>query len=115
MLRSRLVPSSWTERAKRARLMRERLFRKSRPFARLLALEKDAWVLWGAYDLKSFPAMKEGLKPEEFFAALKLFIAGKSSVLVIEDDHKFFREKRGPTAMISIDNYGWRIEPQFDF
>src|SRR3977135_657450 len=78
-------------------------------------MAKDAWVLWAAYDLKSFPALKEGMKPDEFFAVLRAFVAGKSSTLLIEDDHKYFREKRGPVAMVSIDNYGWRVEPQFDF
>jgi hypothetical protein len=26
-----------------------------------------------------------------------------------------FKDKVGPVALVSIDNYGWRIEPQFDF
>lgn len=80
-------------------------------------MQRDAWVLWGAYDLGSFPAMPKGLRPEQFMAFVRDFVASKASCLVVEEDHRYFRDKRGPVALISIDNYlgGWRIEPQFDF
>lgn len=71
--------------------------------------------MWAAYDLNSFPNLEKGLTQEQFMAFVRAFIASKSSVLVIEDDHKFFREKRGPVALVAVDNYHWRIEPQFDF
>jgi hypothetical protein len=55
--------------------------------------------------------------PAEFMDYFISFAGNKASVLMVEEDHKFFREKRGPVAMVSIDNYGegWRVEPQFDF
>lgn len=121
MIRTALIPSSPVERQKRSRLMRERLFKRSRPFVRPIDLQKDAWVLWAAYDLGSFPKLAKGLTPEQFMAFLRAFVAGKSSVLLIDDDTSInptkaaFKEKVGPVAMVSLDNYGWRVEPQFDF
>jgi hypothetical protein len=112
---------SWSERNKAARMLRERLFRKSRPFVRPFDMEKDAWVLWAAYDLGSFPNMEKGMKPTQFMRVLASFVASKSSVLLIDDDTSInptkaaFKGKVGPVAMVSVDNYGWRIEPQFDF
>lgn len=101
---------------------RERLFARTNPRVRPLDFAKDAWVLWAAYDTCSFPMLKAkqhepGVfqKPDDFFAYFRTFAATKSSVLVIEEDHKYFRDKRGPVAMVSIENNGWRIEPHFDF
>lgn len=102
---------------KHTRLRRERLMRYTSPRCRPFEMQRDAWVLWGAYDLGSFPAMPNGLQPEQFMAFVRDFVASKASCLVVEEDHRYFRDKRGPVALISIDNYlgGWRIEPQFDF
>lgn len=72
-------------------------------------------MLWAAYDLGSFPGLPKEMKKDEFFKCLAAFVSRRDSVLMVEDDHQRFREKRGPVAMISIDNYGWRIEPQIDF
>lgn len=96
---------------------RERLFKRAEPRVRPFDIEKDAWIMWAAYDLNSFPALPKGLKQNEFFAILRTHVSAKSSVLMVEENHKYFREKRGPVAMVSIDNYlgGWRVEPQFDF
>jgi hypothetical protein len=94
---------------------RSRIFRKSRPFIRPLDIEKDAWVLWAAYDLGSFPSLPKEMKKDEFFSCLASFAGKRDSILMVEDDHRRFRDKRGPVAMISVDNYGWRIEPQIDF
>jgi hypothetical protein len=108
---------------KAARERRERLFRRTNPHIRPVDLARDAWVLWAAYDLGSFPALKpDPQKPgafadqKAFYEYFAAFAAGKASVLVVEEDHKYFRERRGPVALISLDNYGgWRVEPQFDF
>ena len=109
-----------------AKSHRERLFRKSRSFLRPLDIAQDFWVLWAAYDLDqtlisqghapvSFPNMKQGMKKDEFLTVLKIFAAAKSQILLIEDDTKSFKAKRGPIGMVSLDNYGWRLEPWFDF
>lgn len=107
---------------KSIRERRERLFKRSNPRVRPVDLTQDAWVLWAAYDLGSFPALKasadkDGVfkKPEEFFAYFRQFAAAKSSVLIVEEDHRYFKQKRGPVAMVCVENNGWRIEPQFDF
>jgi hypothetical protein len=109
---------------KSARERRERLFKRTNPRVRPLDLEKDAWVLWAAYDLGSFSVLKPDphkpgvfKEPAEFMDYFVRFASDKASVLMVEEDHKFFREKRGPVALVSIDNYGegWRVEPQFDF
>lgn len=103
------------DRLKQFRQSRERLYRYTHPYIRPLDLAKDAWILWAAYDLGSFPVLKKGMKPEEFFTLLRTFLSAKSSALIVDEDHKYFRDKRGPVAIVWIDNYGWRIEPQVDF
>lgn len=104
-----------TDGLKEARLRRERLLRYTNPFVRPFEWERDSWTLWGAYDMGSFPSMPKDLPKEVFAQLLRRHIAGKSQCLLVEEDHKYFRDKRGPVALISIDNYGWKVEPQFDF
>jgi len=55
------------------------------------------------------------MKREEFFKCVRAFVNTKSAVNMIEDEHKYFRDKKGPVAMVSVDNYGWKIEPSIDF
>lgn len=108
---------SSTDTLKAVRLRRERLMRYTNPHVRPFNLQRDAWVLWAAYDLGSFPDMPKGLQQEEFFGYVQRFTAVKAACLIVEEDHKYFREKRGPVAIICVDRYagGWRIEPQIDF
>ncbi len=89
--------------------------RYTNPRVRPFEWGRDANWLWGAYDLESFEKMPKGLKPEQFALLLRRHIAAKSSCLMVDEDHKYFRDKRGPVAMISVENYGWKIEPQIDF
>lgn len=99
---------------KELRVRRERLLKRDDPRVRPLEA-KDAWVLFAAYDLGSFPSMPTGLKPAEVWAHISAWAQRHSSVLVIEENHKYFKAKRGPVAMVTIDNFGWQIEPQVDF
>jgi hypothetical protein len=101
---------------------RERLFARTNPRVRLFDFKRDAWVLWAAYDLASFPKLKadpqkEGIfkTPEDFFSHFSAHARQKSSVLLVEEDHKFFRERRGPVAMVSVEHNGWKVSLQFDF
>jgi len=71
--------------------------------------------MWAAYDTESFKKLKKGMSKEEFLRMLISFCQAKSSCLVVEDDCKWFKSGRGPVAFVSIDNYGWRIEPHVDF
>ena len=96
------------------RLRRERLLKRDEPRVRPLE-QVDAWVLYGAYDLGSFPALPKGLKPAELVAHIGAWATRHSSVLMIEENHRYFKAKRGPVAMVTIDNFGWQVEPQFDF
>ena len=102
------------EELKELRLRRERLLKRDEPRVRPLQAS-DAWVLYGAYDLGSFPSMPKGLKPAELWAHISAWAQRHSSVLVIEANHKYFKAKRGPVAMVTLDNFGWQIEPQIDF
>ncbi len=99
---------------KSLRIARERVLKRDEPRVRPLE-QGDAWVLWAAYDLGSFPALPKGLKPGELFERLQAWVQRHSSVVVIEANHKYFKAKRGPVAMVTIDNFGWQIEPQIDF
>lgn len=104
------------DKLKGIRERRERLYRGTNPRVRAFDFARDAWVLWAAYDLGSFPALKGAFKtPQELFEYFAYVARGKSQMLVVDEDHKYFREKRGPVCLISIENYGWRIEPHFDF
>ena len=92
---------------------RERLLGDSRPYIRPFTKD-DLWVMWAAYDTGSFPNLGK-MDKEQFVKVLVQFCQSKSSCLVVEDDCKWFKSGRGPVAFISIENYGWRIEPHVDF
>lgn len=99
---------------------RERLFKNSRPFIRLFDFAKDMRWIWAAYDLKSFPYLKldgetEDERKVQLVEHMKGLLAVKSSCLIVEDDCRWFKAKRGPVAFVIIENYGWRIEPHVDF
>lgn len=102
------------ENLKTLREKRERLLKREAPRVRPIE-KKDAWVLYAAYDLGSFPALPKGLKPRDLFACVAEWAKRHSSLLIIEANHKYFREKRGPVALVTIDNFGWQIEPQIDY
>lgn len=99
---------------------RERLFRNSRPFIRQFDFQKDMWLIWAAYDLGSFPylTLKGTTKEEkqsELIERMKAIVSVKSSCLIVEDDCRWFKDRRGPVAFVGIENYGWRVEPHVDF
>lgn len=94
---------------------RDRLFRHGKPLVRPFEPIKDMWVLWAAYDLGSFKTMPQGLTKAQFRDLVMTVAKAKSSCLVIEDTTKHFKEGKGPVGFITIDNYGWRVEPQADF
>jgi hypothetical protein len=98
----------------RAREMRDRLFKVSRPTIRPFVAD-DMWVLWAAYDMESFDALPKGWKREEFERHALGAMARHSAVLVVEDECRYFRAKRGPVAFLGINNFGWRIEPHVDW
>ena len=94
---------------------RDRLFKHGKPLVRPFEPENDMWVLWAAYDLESFKNMRKGMSKTEFRDMVMAVRDRKSSCLVIEDDCKYFKGGIGPVAFVTLDNYGWRIEPQADF
>lgn len=98
-----------------AKRRRDQLFARSRPFVRRLDWANDFWVLWAAYDLDSFPKMPKGLTREQFAQMLQKILSTHSSILLVEDDNKHFRNGRGPCALVAVDNFGWRIEPHVEF
>jgi len=104
-----------TEDLKVMRERRERLLKRDEPFVRPMDLARDAWVLFAAYDLGSFPALPKGMKAPELVALVKAWASRHSQVLMIEANHKFFRERRGPVAMVTIDNFDWQIELRVDW
>ncbi|HZR02806.1 MAG TPA: hypothetical protein VFA81_06525 [Burkholderiales bacterium] len=99
---------------KSLRERRERLLKRDEPRLRMIE-PRDAWVLYAAYDLGSFASMPKGLKPQELWTHVAAWSQRHSSVLMVDANHKYFREKRGPVAMVTIDNLGWTIEPHIDF
>lgn len=109
------ISSEYGESRKKERLNRERLFKKSRPFIRPFDIEKDAWIVWAAYDLKSFPQIPDNLNPNQFLDIVRGTVKSRSAALVIEDDCKYFKSGRGPVCLVLVDNYGWQIQPFVDF
>lgn len=96
-------------------IKRKSLFRGGRPQVRPFKPEQDMWVLWAAYDTGSFPNMKQGMTRQEFETHVNLLRASHTAMDVIEDNCRWFKEKRGPIALVTIDNLGWRMEPYCDF
>lgn len=94
--------------------LRDRLFRKSAPLIRPYA-DSDFWVIWAAYDLGSFAQMNKGAKKEELRQFMEAVKQANDSVLVIEDDCKWFKEKRGPVALVTAKTDGWKFQPRIDF
>ncbi len=94
---------------------RDRLFKSGKPLVRVFSPADDMWILWAAYDLGSFDKMPKGLTKKELTNLVMQFSKSKSSCLVIEDKGRYFKAKRGPVAFVTIDNFGWRVEPQVDF
>lgn len=97
------------------KVKRDRLFKGGRPLVRQFDPAKDFWVLWAAYDLGSFPGITKGLSMDQFKAVLTNSLSRHSAALVVEDQCKWFRDKRGPIALVTVDNFGWRVEPFADF
>ena len=94
---------------------RARLFKRGKPLVREFVIKDDMWVLWAAYDMGSFKKMKAGMTKAEFRDLVLSVCRCKSSCLMIEDDCRYFKSGRGPVGFVTLDNYGWRIEPQVDF
>lgn len=90
---------------------RNRLFKASRPHVRPLDIERDMWVLWAAYDLGAFPRFPRRLERAVFTQVMLQALSRPAAALIVEDKCKWFAEGVGPSALILIDNFGWRIEP----
>lgn len=95
------------------KVRRDRLFKHSKPTLRPYA-DSDFWVLWAAYDLGSFPGLAAGATKDQFRNYLDL-IRGSAGCLVAEDDCKWFKDKRGPVAFITLKSDGWQTHPAVDF
>jgi len=75
----------------------------------------DLWVFWAAYCENSFPNLAAGLDKDTFYKWLLETLSKYEQVLVVEDDNRRFRTRRGVVCVIAIDVKGCRIEPHVDF
>lgn len=94
---------------------RDLLFKRSRPLVRRFDPVGDMWVLWGAYDLESFPNLPNGLVRGDFEQMVIRVLMTRSACLVVEDNCHYFKSGWGPVCFVVVDNYGWRVEPHVDF
>lgn len=98
------------------KLMRDRLL-KSRPFIRTLevfdgeAPHKDIGLLWVAYKKGGLP-LPPDIPQENFILALQKFFGGYSSLLVIEDKNKEFKDGKGLVGLILLMSDGWKVQPK---
>lgn len=90
-------------------LKRRRLFRKSKPFIR--PFEKaDMWVLWAAYKEGSFD-LPPNMTKEVLYAHMMKALGGYSSLMLVEDYNKRFKDQRGAVCLITVMSDGWKMEP----
>lgn len=101
------------------KLMRDRLL-KSRPFIRTLKVfeddlpSKDIGLLWVSYQRGDLP-LPPDIPREKFILALQKFFGRYSSLLVIEDKNKQFKEGKGIVGLILLMSDGWKAEPKTIF
>ena len=99
------------------KLLRDRLFKKSRPLVRRLeifdgdAYSGDMKILWAAYKAGSFK-IKEDLTQEEFVEQIEQILKAYQHSWVIDDENKAFSSGKGPIAMIGANTVGLIVEPR---
>lgn len=74
----------------------------------------DLWVFWAAYREGSFKQLPAGIEKDAFYKWMLEVLSKYSYVLVIEDDNKAFKGKRGIIAFVAVTSNGWRIEPHVE-
>lgn len=97
--------------------LRERIFKKSKPQARVLEIfngdsySKDLGILWAAYKAGSF-MMEEGLTQEAFVDQIEQILSAYQHVWLIDDDNTSFSSGRGPVALIGANTIDLIVEPR---
>lgn len=99
---------------------RDRLFKNGRPHIRPLQVydgekyHKDLGILWVGYKKTPFEWLKENLEQSEFARAIE-HIYKDDDLLIAEDNNRHFKDKKGPVALFSLSNNGWKYEPHVQF
>lgn len=96
-------------------LLRQKLFKKGKPFIRRFEHEKDLWLLWASYDLGGFDWIERGLDKDKFVFQVMAYMSVFHNLWLIEDDNPYFKGRRGPVCIVGIQTNGWSIEPHFEF
>lgn len=102
------------------KVLRERLFKRSRPQARRLEIldgesySKDLGVLWAAYKAGSFK-FPEDLTQEDFVVQIEEVMKSYQHSWVIDDENKAFSSGRGPVALVGANTIGLIVEPRIMF
>lgn len=90
-------------------IKRRRLFKKSKPFIR--PFEKaDMWVLWAAYKEGSFD-LPPNMTKEVLYGHMMKALGGYTSLMLVEDFNKRFKDQRGAVCLITVMSDGWKMEP----
>lgn len=96
-------------------IARRDLFGDSKkPHIRPFSME-DLWIFWAAYCEGSFPQLPSELSKEVFYRWMLDVLAKYSSVWLVEDDNKRFRDGRGVVCFIAMTSDGWKHEPHIEF
>lgn len=93
--------------------LRDRLFRKDRPFIRPFQRE-DFGILWVAYKRGTF-ALEQGLEQEAFIEAIAPYLQQWDSLWLIEDESRAFSAGRGAVGLVGVVTDGWTIEPHVEW
>ncbi len=89
---------------------RERLFKNSKPFVRLIE-EKDFRWLWASYKENGGEATQD-----EFLEIATNYLSYFDEAFVIEDDNKAFKDGRGVVCVVlCFFKDGWRLEPHIEW
>lgn len=99
---------------------RDRLFKNGRPHIRPLQIydgdkyHKDLGILWVGHKKSPFGWLKENVEQSQFAQAIES-ISKDEDLLIAEDNNRHFKEKKGPVALFSMANDGWKYEPHVQF
>jgi len=98
--------------------LRDRLFKKDRPFIRPLEIfngesyHKDIGILWTAHKRKPFYGYSD-LTQEDFAKEIES-LSKEKELFMLEDWNKGFKE-HGPIGAVAVSSDGWKIEPHVEF
>jgi hypothetical protein len=70
------------------------------------------WILWAAYKEGSFPELSSNMDKDALYAHMKASLGMYSSLMLVEDYNRRFKDHRGAVCLIKGMSDGWKFEPE---